>query len=81
MPQFPQRLGFDLADALAGYTEVAAHFFKSAAASVFEAEAELQDTRLTLVEGFEYIPDLFFEKLVGGGVFELSGASIDPVCR
>ena len=52
------------------------HFFKSAAASVFEAEAELQDTRLTLVEGFEYISDLFFEKLVGSGVGRRECAAI-----
>ena len=41
MPQFPQRLGFDLADAFAGYGERLADFFQSMLAAVFEAEAHL----------------------------------------
>src|SRR5258708_23565740 len=41
MPQFAQRLGFDLADAFAGYGEGLADFFESVLAAVFEAEAHL----------------------------------------
>src|SRR5258708_3364398 len=41
MPQFAQRLGFDLADAFAGYGERLADFFQSVLAAVFEAEAHL----------------------------------------
>src|SRR6202167_4238745 len=39
MPQFAQRLGFDLADAFAGYGERLADFFQRVLAAVFEAEA------------------------------------------
>ena len=51
MAELAQCLGFDLADALTGYAEVFADFFECAAASVFESEAELKDSRLALVEG------------------------------
>src|SRR4051794_7349906 len=37
--QLAQGLRFDLADALAGYVELAAYFLEGAAAAVFEAEA------------------------------------------
>ena len=43
MPQFPQRLGFDLADAFAGYRERLADFFQRVLAAVFQAEAHLDD--------------------------------------
>src|ERR1039458_410043 len=39
MPQLAQRLGFDLADAFAGYGERLPDFFQSVLAAVFEAEA------------------------------------------
>src|ERR1039458_1763135 len=43
MPQLAQRLGFDLADAFAGYGERLPDFFQSVLAAVFEAEAHLDD--------------------------------------
>src|ERR1700678_2838168 len=41
MPQLPQRFGFDLGDAFAGYGEALADFFQGVLAAVFEAEAHL----------------------------------------
>jgi hypothetical protein len=41
MPQFPQRLGFDPADAFAGYRERLADFFQSLFAAVYQSEAHL----------------------------------------
>src|ERR1039458_5685176 len=41
MAQLAKRLGFDLADAFAGYGKRLAYFFQSVLAAVFEAEAHL----------------------------------------
>src|SRR5580700_1920388 len=41
MPQFAQGLGFDLADAFAGYRETLPDLFQGVLAAVFEAEAHL----------------------------------------
>ena len=41
----PQRLGFDLADAFAGYCERLADFFELVLGAVFETEAHLDETR------------------------------------
>jgi hypothetical protein len=43
MPQFPQGLGFDLADALARDGEVLAHFFEGVLAAILQSEAHLDD--------------------------------------
>ena len=43
---FPEGLGFDLADPLAGDLELAADFFKRAAVAVLEAEALFEDLAL-----------------------------------
>src|ERR1700691_3268027 len=44
MTQLAQRLGFDLADALAGYLEALADFFQRVLGAVFQAETHLDDT-------------------------------------
>jgi len=41
MAQFPQRLGFDLADAFACHREALPDFFQSVLAAVFKPEAHL----------------------------------------
>ena len=46
MAQLAQGLGFDLADALAGYLEALADFFQGVLGAVFEAEAHLDDALL-----------------------------------
>jgi len=43
MAQFAERLGFDLADALAGDRERLADFFEGVLAAVVQAEAHLDD--------------------------------------
>ena len=43
MPQLPQGLGFDLADAFTGHGEVLANFFQGVLRSVFETEPHLDD--------------------------------------
>ncbi len=40
VPEFPQRLGFDLADAFAGHVELLAHFLQRARAAVVQPEAQ-----------------------------------------
>src|SRR5580700_1071244 len=43
MSQFAERLGFDLADAFAGYCKRLADFFQSVLAAIFEAKAHLDN--------------------------------------
>ena len=50
MFQFPQRLGLDLADALAGEVEVLAHLFERPRLTTVQTEAEPQDLALALIE-------------------------------
>src|SRR3546814_14701077 len=47
--------GFDLADALAGEVEVLPDLFEGAGLATVEAEAQLQDLALAVVEGGEEI--------------------------
>ena len=48
MPQLPQRLRLDLADALAGDAEVASYFFECTRAAIFEAEPHDEYVALAL---------------------------------
>src|SRR4051794_30774455 len=66
--QLAQGLRFDLADALAGYVELAAYFLEGAAAAIFEAEAQLQHFALARRQAGEHVHDLLLEQLVGGSV-------------
>src|SRR5216683_1159900 len=63
MTQFAQGFGFDLANAFAGYAELAADFFERSLAAVFEAEAQLQDASLAARERVEHVVHLLFEHL------------------
>jgi len=47
---FPESLGFDLPNALAGYFELFAHFLERTAVTVGETEAELENFAFTLSE-------------------------------
>jgi hypothetical protein len=63
MAHFAQRLGFDLADALAGDVELAAHFLQRARVAVAQAEAQFQDLALALVRLERTSPNLSFNRL------------------
>src|SRR5262249_37568025 len=51
VPEFPERLGLDLPDALPGDREVLAHLFQRARAAVGEPEAEPENLLLARREG------------------------------
>src|SRR5580658_1394095 len=67
MPQFPQRLGFDLADAFAGYCERLADFFESVFAAVFESEAHLDYFFFARGQGAQDLSGLVLEVHVDHG--------------
>src|SRR6266849_8892193 len=54
VPQLAERLGFDLADTLAGEGERLAHFLERVLAAVVQPEAHLDDLFLTRGEGLQY---------------------------
>src|SRR5690349_6605268 len=66
--QLAERLRLYLAYALAGDAELTAHFFQRAAASVFEAVAQLQHAALALGERAEHGANLLLQQVVRGGV-------------
>src|SRR4029077_10551469 len=57
--QLRHRPCLDLADPLTGEVEVLAHLFEGAGLAAVEAEAQLQDLALALVERSEQASDLF----------------------
>src|SRR5207237_399505 len=66
--QLAQRLRLDLADALAGDAELAAHLLQRALAPVVQPEAELQHAPLAARQRVQHVLDLLLEELVRGGV-------------
>ncbi len=68
VPQFPKRLGLDLADPLTGDMKDGAHLFEGARAAVPDTEAQPQDLRLPLGQRFQHRLHLLLEHRVGGGV-------------
>ena len=56
--QLAQRLGLDLADALARDVELLADLFERTGTAVLNAEAELQDLFLARCEGGEHVDEL-----------------------
>src|SRR5581483_11520387 len=82
VPQLRHRACLDLADALAGEVEVLAHLFERARLAAVEAEAQLQDLALALVERGQQPGDLLGQQR-GGGDFEgrLRGAVLDDVAE
>src|ERR1035441_679227 len=59
MPQLPQRLSFDLPDALARYGEVLPHLFERVLAPIFQAKPHLDDLLLARRQGLEHLRGLF----------------------
>src|SRR5438876_11085657 len=72
MPQFPQSLGFDLADAFASDGKVLTDFFQSMFGSVLEAETQLDDALFARREGVQDLLGHFFQvdidPGIGGGI-------------
>src|SRR6266852_3552934 len=67
MLQLPDRLGLDLADALAGHLKNSAHLFKGVSVAVAQAVPKLDDLALAIGQGLEHLIDLVFEHFLGGG--------------
>ena len=67
MPQLAQRLGFDLADAFAGYREALADLFQGVLAAVLQAEAHLDDFFFARGEGAQHLSGLVLEVHVDHG--------------
>ena len=66
MAELAQCLRLDLANALAGDAELAAHLFEGAAAPIFEAEAELEDAALAARQAGEHVFHLLAKELLAG---------------
>src|SRR5262249_49953553 len=67
VPQLPQRLRLDLADALAGDAELLADLFQRAHLAVVEPEPEAHDRAFAVVQLLERLLDRFREQRAGGG--------------
>ena len=76
--QLAQRLGLDLADALARDIELLADLFKCAGTAVLDTEAELQDLFLARGEGGEHIDELLLQEREGRGLTCLLYTSPSP---
>src|SRR5579883_2862793 len=76
MPQLAQRLGLDLADALARHLEFLADFFQRAGPPAVQAEAHLQHAALALAQRVQHLFDLFAQHLVRGHVLRRGGALV-----
>src|SRR5262245_64051776 len=76
MPELPERLRLDLADALAGDVELLAHLLEGPGAPVLQAEAELEHASLAARQRVEHRLDLLLEELVGGGLGRGQGAAV-----
>src|SRR6266702_6202508 len=66
MAQLTQSLGLNLANALTSDVKLFANLFQSAAATIIEAKAQLQNLALTLGQTIEHILHLLFEELIAG---------------
>ena len=67
MPQLPQGLGLDLADAFAGDVELLADLFQGVVGVHVDAEAHAQDLGLAGGEAGEHVLGGLAQALDGGG--------------
>ncbi len=74
--QLAQRLGFDLADALARDLEALAYFFQRVLGAVFEAETHLDDTLFARGEGAENLRGVLLEVDADDGLGGRDGLAI-----
>ena len=68
MAQFAQGLGFDLADSLAGYVKLLAHFFQGVVGVHFDTEAHAQHLGLARGQAGEHGAGSFAQAFSGSGV-------------
>src|SRR5262245_42532373 len=68
MPQFPERLRLDLADALARHGEALADLLEGVLAAVADAEAHLDHLLFARRERLEHRLGLFFQVQVDDGI-------------
>ncbi len=76
MPQFTQRLGFDLADALARNGKVLAHFLERMLAAILEAEAHLDDLFFARAQGFQHLSGLLAQVEIDDGLRRRNHAAV-----
>ena len=77
MPQFPERLGFDLPDALASDREMLADFFERVLAAVLQAEAHLDDLLFARAESLQDLGRLLAQIQIDYGFGRRSHAAVD----
>ena len=68
MPQLRKRLALDLADALAGDTELAAHLLQRARMTVLQAETEADNLALALGQALQHLGQLLLQHRERGGI-------------
>src|ERR1035437_3435108 len=76
VPELAQRLGLDLADALAGDVELLANFLESAGSALLRPKAELQDSALAASQRVKDRLHLFLQELMGCGLSRSQGAPV-----
>src|SRR5262245_27549546 len=76
MPELPERLRLDLADALAGDVELLPNLLEGPGTPVLEAEAELEHAPLAARQRVEHRLDLLLEELVRGCLRRRQGAAV-----
>ena len=80
--QFAQGLGFDLADAFAGYVELFSHFFQGVVGVHVDAEAHSQYFRFPGGEAAEDVLGRFPQAFVDGRIYwRVDGGVFDEVAQ
>ena len=71
MPEFAQRLGFDLANTFPGDPELAAHFFQGPIFAIAKSETKFDDLSLALGQLAQRLRDLLPHQLMGSDLDRL----------
>src|SRR5581483_10770142 len=82
MAHFSQRLGFDLADALARDLELPAHFLERARVAIAQAKAQLEHLALALGEAGEHVTEFVLQQAEARDLGRiLSGLILDKIAK